>query len=44
MSTTILAGENNRHFATSPLVTREMTSERRTHKFHTNDASLPGSG
>ena len=36
--------ENNRHIATSPLVSCEMTSEERVQKFHTDDVSLPRSG
>ena len=33
---TELAWESSRYFATSPLVSREMTSERRLQKFHTD--------
>ena len=39
-----LAWENSRHLATLPLVSSQMTSEKRAQKFHTDDASLPKSG
>ena len=32
------AGENSRHFATPPLVFRQMASKERAQKFHTDDA------
>ena len=40
----IIAWENSWHLATLPLVSRQMTSEKRAQKFHTDDASLPRSG
>ena len=40
----ILAWENNQHLSTPPLVSREITSEERLQKFHTDDVSLPRSG
>ena len=39
-----VALENSRHIATSPLVSPEVTSEKRAPKFHTNSVSLPKSG
>ena len=39
-----LPWENSWHFTTPPLTSREMTSEKRAKKFHTDDASLPRSG
>ena len=39
-----LARENGRHLVTSQLVSREMTSEKRAQKFHTDDVSLPRCG
>ena len=38
------AWENSRQFSTPSLVSRAMTSEKRTQKFHTVDVSLPKSG
>ena len=40
----MLAWENNQHLSTPPLVSREITSEERLQKFHTDDVSLPRSG
>ena len=40
---TQVAWENSRHFVTLPVVSREMTFEKRAQKFHTDDASLPTS-
>ena len=39
-----VALENCRHLATPPLVSRQMTSEKRAQKFHTDDVSPPWSG
>ena len=39
-----IALENSRHLATPPLVSPQMTSEKRAQKFHTDDASLPRFG
>ena len=39
-----LAWENSRHLATLPRFPRQMTSEKRAQKFHTDDASVPRSG
>ena len=40
----LVARENSRYFATPPLASRKMTSEKRAQKFHTDDATLSRSG
>ena len=41
----VVAWKNSRHLATPPgWFPRQMTSEKRTQKFYTDDASLPRSG